>query len=112
MDRYIGIDVGAENIKVVELRQGGAGLEFVRRERRAHQKNPGAALLELLDGFEWEGVRSAAVTGRLGRQVGLLRVPLQQAQAAGFRHLHGTGPATVVSIGSRGFSVLELREGG
>ena len=112
MDRYIGIDIGAENIKAVELCDEGRGLVEARRELRAHSKEPGIALLALLQDMDWEGVRSAAVTGRLSRQVSLLRVPLQQAQAAGFRHRYGTGPATVVSIGSRGFSVLELREGG
>ena len=50
----------------------------------------------------------AAVTGRLGRLLALPRIPVKQAQAAGHRHLHGEEAATIVSIGSHGFSVLEL----
>ena len=54
----------------------------------------------------------AAVSGRLGRQVRLPRVPTKQAQARAYRFLFGDDPATVVSIGSHGFSVLELRANG
>ena len=60
----------------------------------------------------WDEVDSAAVSGRLSRGVRLSRVPTKQAQAKAFRHLHGEGQGTVVSIGSHGFSVLELRESG
>ncbi len=112
MARFIGIDVGAETIKVVELAQQGRELVCARREVVDHHKDPGAALLGLLRGWSWETVEGAAVCGRLGRQVALMRVPAKQAQAAGYRFLHGPDPATVVSIGSHGFSVLELREGG
>jgi activator of 2-hydroxyglutaryl-CoA dehydratase/predicted nucleotide-binding protein (sugar kinase/HSP70/actin superfamily) len=38
-------------------------------------------------------------------------VPAPQAQARACRHFAGDQPATVVSIGSHGFSVLELRAG-
>ncbi len=112
MARYIGIDVGAETIKVVELSGEGGSLRWTRRSVADHHKDPGGALLELLSDWDWERVDGAAVSGRLGRQVALLRVPAKQAQASGVRFLFGGGPATVVSIGSHGFSVLELREGG
>ncbi|HSB21315.1 MAG TPA: BadF/BadG/BcrA/BcrD ATPase family protein [Anaeromyxobacteraceae bacterium] len=112
MARYIGIDVGAETIKVVELAGEGGPLRWTRRACADHHKDPGGALLALLAGWDWERVDGAAVSGRLGRLVALLRVPAKQAQAAGARFLFGDGPATVVSIGSHGFSVLELREGG
>ena len=112
MARFIGIDVGAETIKVVELVQRGAELRCARREVADHQKDPGATLVKVLRGWDWERVAGAAVCGRLGRQVALMRVPAKQAQAAGYRFLFGSEAATVVSIGSHGFSVLELREGG
>ncbi|MBI5069158.1 MAG: CoA activase [Deltaproteobacteria bacterium] len=112
MARYIGIDVGAETIKVVELSREGSTLRWERRQVAEHHKEPGKTLVEILRGWDWDRVDGAAVAGRLGRQVALLRVPAKQAQAAGHRFLHGDGPATVVSIGSHGFSVLELREGG
>jgi predicted CoA-substrate-specific enzyme activase len=112
MDRYIGIDVGAETVKVAELRRDGTSLVLTRSEVREHRKSPGEALSAILARWDWSGVAGAAVTGRLSRQVGLPRVPPKQALAAGHRFLHGDGPATIVTIGSHGFSVLELRPGG
>jgi predicted CoA-substrate-specific enzyme activase len=112
MGRFIGIDVGAETVKVVELAREGASLTVTRRALVEHHKEPGASLVSLLRGWGWDGVAGAAVTGRLGRQVQLQRVPLKQAVAKAHRFLHGDAPATLVSIGSHGFSVLELREAG
>jgi predicted CoA-substrate-specific enzyme activase len=67
-------------------------------------------VIEALSGWDWATVSGAAVTGRLGRQVAVLRVPPKQAQAKGYRLLtRDEGPVTLVSIGSHGFSVLELR---
>jgi len=112
MTRFIGLDLGAETLKAAELVREGDRWTWTRRACVAHGKDPGRALLELLGAWEWDGVAGAAVTGRMGRPVALARVPGRQALAAGFRLRHGPDPATVVSIGSRGFSVLELRAAG
>jgi activator of 2-hydroxyglutaryl-CoA dehydratase/predicted nucleotide-binding protein (sugar kinase/HSP70/actin superfamily) len=112
MDRYLGIDVGAETLKVVELLGEGAALRTGRRWRVAHGKAPGARLVSLLGEVGWDGVAGAAVTGRLGRLVALPWLPAAHALAAGHRHLRGGEPVTLVSIGSRGFSVVEAHEGG
>jgi predicted CoA-substrate-specific enzyme activase len=112
MSRFVGIDVGAETIKIAEVAPENGALRVVRRQQAAHGKDPGGKLLELLRAWEWDRVESAAVTGRLGRQVALERIPTKEALLAGARFVHGTEPATVVSIGSRGFSVLEIRESG
>ena len=108
-DRWLGIDIGAETIKVVELRREGADLAWARRLVAEHHKEPGPVLLDLLAGLDWPSLRGAAVTGRFGRAIALPRIPLKEAQAGGHRYLHGSAPATVVSIGAHGFSVLELR---
>ncbi|HEU4382838.1 MAG TPA: BadF/BadG/BcrA/BcrD ATPase family protein [Anaeromyxobacteraceae bacterium] len=112
MARFVGIDVGAETIKAAELTGEEGGLRWTRRELVPHEKDPAGALLRLLGGWDWDRVAAAAVCGRLGRQVALPRVPAKQAQLRGYRLLQGDLPATVVSIGSHGFSVLEIREGG
>jgi predicted CoA-substrate-specific enzyme activase len=112
MPRYIGIDLGAETLKVAELIGTRGDWTLGRRQCLEHHKNPGGCLRAALEGMEWDGVHGAAVTGRLSRQIGLLRVPLQQALATGTRIRHGTEPITVISIGSRGFSALELRAPG
>ncbi len=109
MARFIGIDMGAETLKVVELVREGAIMKVARRALAEHHKEPGPRLVEILREWDWDGVAGAAVTGRLGRQVQLSRIPLKQALAAAHRFLHGDEPATLVSIGSHGFSVLELR---
>ncbi len=106
--RTIGIDVGTETLKLVEV-VGGA---WTRRSIVAHEKEPGRALLEALEGAGWDDLAGACATGRMSRLVDLPRIPTKQAVAAGFRHLFGDEPATIVSIGGHGFSVLELRGGG
>ncbi len=111
-NRFLGIDVGAETIKLVELQSRDGKLVWTRRQLVEHNKEPARALRELLAKWDFASVDSAAVSGRLGRTLQLQKVPAKQAQGLGFRHLHGGGAATVVSIGSHGFSVLELREGG
>ncbi len=111
-DRYLGIDLGAESLRVVELTRAGAELRWTRRAVVEHHKAPGPRLLSLLAEFDWSSLRGAAVSGRFARLLRLPEVPVKQAQTAGYRFLHGDEPATVVSIGSHGFSVLELRASG
>jgi predicted CoA-substrate-specific enzyme activase len=110
--RFVGIDVGAETVKVVELARDGDGFVWTRRSIVPHDKEPGRALLSLLADFGWDDLSGACVVGRASRVVGLPSVPTKLAQAAGARFLIGDGEATVVSIGAHGFSVLELRGSG
>jgi len=107
--RTLGIDIGAETIKIAELSSDGDRRTCTRRAIREHSKDPAGVLAEMLTDFDWPTVDAAAVTGRMSRQLRLPRVPIKQAQLAGYEHLIGSEPATVVSIGSHGFSVLELR---
>jgi len=110
--RFLGIDVGAETIKVIEVLRDGPELRTGRRRIIEHHKEPTLRLIELLGEFDWASLSGAAVSGRLARLVKLPRIPTKQAQARGFRFLFGHRPATVVSIGGHGFSVLELRPNG
>jgi activator of 2-hydroxyglutaryl-CoA dehydratase/predicted nucleotide-binding protein (sugar kinase/HSP70/actin superfamily) len=112
LERFLGIDLGAETLKIAELTRSGGVLRWTRRAVAEHGKEPGPLLRSLLSGFAAESARGAAVTGRFGRLARLPLVPVKEAQAVGHRFLHGNGPATVASIGSHGFSVLELRESG
>jgi predicted CoA-substrate-specific enzyme activase len=110
--RFIGIDIGAETIKIVEIVRHGGRLRCVRRRLIEHGKEPGSRLLDALRVWRWETVTGAAVSGRMSRQINLRRVPTKQAETRGYRFLRGNRPATIVSIGSHGFSVLELRATG
>ena len=110
--RYIGLDVGAETVKAVELIDKDGQLERGAQILAEHHKEPAETLQRICSEMAWDEVDSAAVSGRLSRGVRLPRVPTKQAQAKAFRHIHGEGQGTVVSIGSHGFSVLELRESG
>ena len=111
--RFIGLDVGAETVKVVELAGAPGRLTWTRRARVDHQKDPAAALLGLLEAWGLPDAAGAAATGRLGRVLALDRVPGKQARIAGHRFLHGEGQAAgVVDIGAHGFSVLLLEPDG
>ncbi|HEX5400327.1 MAG TPA: BadF/BadG/BcrA/BcrD ATPase family protein, partial [Verrucomicrobiae bacterium] len=110
--RHLGIDASAETIKLVELRRDGNGLRIERAEILEHGKNPGRVLREALKDWDWPGVAAAAVSGRFSTQVNLPRIPAKQAQLRGYQFLFGNEPATIVNIGSHGFTVLEVRENG
>src|SRR5512138_2856050 len=113
MQRTIGLDVGAETVKVVELRGSPGKLEWTRRARIDHQKDPAAALREVLAQWGWEGATGACATGRLGRSLAVERIPGKQARIAGHHLLYGNGKAAaVVDIGAHGFSVLALEADG
>ncbi len=112
-ERFVGVDVGAETVKAVELVRQGSGFELGRRFVAEHGKEPQAAALKILAGLDWPTVTGAAATGRLSRALNLENIPIQGAQTAGLRFLFpDCEPVMLISIGSRGFSVLELRQGG
>ncbi|UCF38036.1 MAG: CoA activase, partial [Acidobacteriota bacterium] len=110
--RYIGIDMGAETIKVAEIVCRNEERYWTRSRLEIHRKEPGVALLTLLREWDWNQIAGVSVCGRLSRQADLPRIPVKQAQTAAFRYLFGNGPGTVVSVGSNGFSVLEIRANG
>jgi predicted CoA-substrate-specific enzyme activase len=111
-ERYLGIDLGAETIKLVELCRQGDKLSLKRRLLVEHGKHPSRHLKELLVEWGWDTLSGVAVTGRLGRQLKIRQIPCQQALAHGYRFFSPKSAATVLSIGSHGFSALELRENG
>ncbi len=111
--RFIGLDIGAETIKAVELSPEKNGeLRWGRRAVVEHHKNPASTLQKVLKDWDWSSVQGAAVSGRFASQVDLPHIPVKQAQISGFRWLFPDQTATIVSMGSHGFSVLEAREGG
>ncbi len=112
-DRYIGLDVGAETVKVVELAGAPGRLAWTRRARLDHQKDPPAALRGVLHEWGWDSAAAACATGRLGRSLAVERIPGKQARIAGHHFLHGNGKrAAVIDIGAHGFSVLALEPDG
>jgi activator of 2-hydroxyglutaryl-CoA dehydratase/predicted nucleotide-binding protein (sugar kinase/HSP70/actin superfamily) len=93
-------------------REEGA-LRIVERCCLEHRKDPGDVLVRCLRELKWDITGAAAATGRLSRGMRLVRVPTQAALARGVRFAFPDHePGTVVSIGSHGFSVLELRAAG
>jgi predicted CoA-substrate-specific enzyme activase len=110
---FAGIDIGAETIKVALLESRGGQLFVCDQRYVEHHKDPSRSLATLLREMNWDRVTGAAVTGRMSRGVALGRVPSKRALALGIRHLlPDESPLSLVSIGSHGFCVLELREGG
>jgi activator of 2-hydroxyglutaryl-CoA dehydratase/predicted nucleotide-binding protein (sugar kinase/HSP70/actin superfamily) len=110
--RFIGIDAGAETIKLIEVQRNEDGLRVSRREIVEHGQQPGPALVAALLCWDWDAADGAAVSGRFAGQIKLSRVPTKQALLRGYLFSFGDEPATIVNIGSHGFSVLELRASG
>ena len=110
--RFVGIDAGAETIKVVELVCERGRLRWTRRAIGEHHQDPAACLQALLRDWNWTEIDGATASGRLGRRLDLPHVPTKQAQIGGAGFLLGDEPVTVVSIGSHGFSILERRGNG
>jgi predicted CoA-substrate-specific enzyme activase len=109
---FIGIDAGAETLKLVEVVRSEGLWRINRREIKDHGKKPGSVLLDSLSRIHWQSVAGAAVTGLFSPQIRLRGIPTKQAQLQGCRFFFGSSPVTVINIGSHGFSVLEIRENG
>ena len=110
--RFVGIDAGAETVKLVELMGDCDGLRIERIEILQHGQIPGPVLRETLCHWDWSDVAGAAVSGHFSSQINLRRIPAKQAQLRGYHYLFGDEPATIVNIGSHGFTVLEVRANG
>lgn len=109
---FYGVDVGAETVKVVVLTLNQGLLQIQKRRCREHGKDPYGVLRQLLLELGWSPLHALAATGRLSRGLDCLRVPVKAALARGARFVCPEhSPGTIVSIGSQGFSVLELRGG-
>lgn len=107
----LGIDVGAESIKLALVEQRQGQLRIVTTLERSHQKEPERALRELL--ADYADVERVAVTGRLHSLLNAYRVPSKAALRRGARLLRPElEQMTVLSIGAHGFAVLELRGSG
>ena len=112
MERFLGIDLGAETLKVVELLSENGRLSLGRRRLVEHHKAPGPALREVLWELGWDALQGAAATGRVSRMLTLERVPTKAALTRGAQHAYPNRESmTIVSIGNHGFAVLELRGG-
>ncbi len=109
--RYFGIDIGAETVKAVVIERAENKPDIISRYRREHGKDPYGVFLRLLEELNWDNSCPISATGRLSRGLNCLRVPVKAALTRGVRYAHPEHiPGTVVSIGSQGFSVLELRK--
>ena len=111
-ERYLGIDLGAETIKFILLERRKGQLVITYEFIVAHDKNPLHAFKKGISKLDWESLTSVVTTGRISRVLNVERVPTKAALAKGVSYKYPEiKPITVVSIGSHGFSVLELRSG-
>jgi len=110
--RFIGLDVGAETIKLLEVLTEGESRTIGRCEIIEHRQRPAECLPRLLKDWDWANAARASITGRFSHQVNLPRVPVKQAALRGYRFWFGDEPVTLVNIGSHGFFVLELHANG
>ena len=90
--RFLGIDAGAETIKLIEVQRNEDGLRVSRREIVEHGQQPGPALVAALRRWEWDAADGAAVSGRFAGQIKLPRVPTKQALLRGYLFSFGDEP--------------------
>ncbi len=109
----LGIDIGAETVKLVTLtRENGSPIIAMRRST-PHHKDPHSALRMMLTDLDISTMAGIAVTGRLRRIVTADSVPTKAAMSRGVRVTHPElDRVTVIALGARGFSVLETHGSG
>ena len=76
--RFLGLDVGAETVKLIELLRDGESLRVGRCEILEHEKAPGPFLLKNRERWNWSSADGAAVTGRFSTQIDLPRIPVSR----------------------------------
>jgi len=112
-DIHLGLDVGAEWVKLAVIRSSDDGVEIAHTDAIEHRKDPHSAIVALLSRVELRRARGLAVTGRLTGVVNAESVPTKAAMRRGVRLLHREHDAvTLLSIGAHGFSVLEVGRNG
>jgi predicted CoA-substrate-specific enzyme activase len=110
---YLGVDVGAEWVKLAAVCDDGGQLVVAHTDAIAHRKDPHAAIGALLSRFDLRAARGIAATGRLAGVMRVESVPTKAAMRRGVRLLHPELEAvTLLSIGAHGFSVLEVGANG
>ena len=67
--RTIGIDIGAETIKIAEVLETDGELRRGRQLIEEHHKEPRRTLLSMLADWDWDAIDGAAVTGRMRARV-------------------------------------------
>jgi len=109
----VGIDVGAETVKVVVLEGTAEDTRVVATREAPHAKEPQATVLRLLRELGLGRHVEVAATGRLRRLLSVEHVPTKAALRHGVRVVHPDLSAlTILSIGAHGFSVLEIQSNG
>jgi len=108
--RYLGIDVGAENVRLAVVEVSGTTSRVLDTTCLRHGGHARKSLADAAAAGALRGIAGAAATGRMASVLNMERVPVPRAMAGGFRAAHpAMDAATLVNIGSRGFGVLEMR---
>ncbi len=111
--RYLGIDFGAERIKVAEVFKGKDGIMPGRTWLVEHHKNLKSAVEQILEETDLAHASGVACTGRLAPVLALPSVPPKAVVAEGVALLHpDLTSVTVVGIGSNGFWVVDVEKDG
>lgn len=109
MSTYLGIDVGAETVKLVVIEKKGDQIAITGFDKATHHKDPHSALGQVFAAVGPGRAQGIAATGRLQRVLHVPAVPTKAAMRRGVRLIHPElDAATVISIGAHGFSVLEV----
>ena len=107
--KYLGIDVGAETVKLAVFEKNKNSIKWTSSTTLFHQGDVEKTLREKLG--EKPGFAAVGVTGRGAARLRLLQVPLPRALEAGVRFLHPElARFTVLDAGAHGYCSLEVHD--
>ena len=107
--KYLGIDIGAETIKLAVFEKDGSSMKWTSSTVLPHEGDVERILQETLG--EKPGFAGVGVTGRGAGRLRLMQIPLPRALEAGVRFVHPELTRfTVLDAGAHGYCVLEVHD--
>lgn len=111
LPRAIGIDAGAESLKIVIVEQHNSDLVVTDRIFAEHYKKPFEVTSKILSKLSLTDDDLICTTGKNLSQLQYRRIPVKVAMTKGIKYLFKElEDVSVLSISSQGYSLLELRK--
>ncbi len=105
---YYGIDIGSSSIKTAKLFCEKKSIKVDSMNTYEHFNNPSETLKSIIKFIDIKTVKSINATGSLSIITNIPRLPSKYARLKGFNHLYGNNNCTILSLGHKTNSILEV----